>query len=308
MAGKAGTVDERSAAAPTEGADTRLHLKIVLGTYPHTVPLKEGRVQSDRLVLDFEEVKPANRAFRPMANQLIYDVSEMALVTVALAKRFERPLVGIPSVMMCQSAHAMLLCHKDSPLHDPRDLAGKTLGARSYSATTGTWTRAMLQHQYGVDLDSLRWVTFEPSHLDGFVDPANAQRAPEGKSLVDMLLSGELDAGVAMDPKSHPDLRPVLPNAKEAEREFAELIGTPYINHLVVVKQSIVDEFPWVPAELYRLFAAGRDAAAAEGTIVVPDPGLEQNRKAMEVLMALSYEQGLIPRAYAPEELFLPLN
>ena len=61
-----------------------LSLKTAIGTYPHTVPLKDGSVTSPRVCLDHVEVVPANRAFRPMVNQLAYDVSEMALVTLIL--------------------------------------------------------------------------------------------------------------------------------------------------------------------------------------------------------------------------------
>src|SRR5919198_5910795 len=133
-----------------------LTLKTAIGTYPHTGPLKNGSVTSPRVCLDHVEVVPANRAFRPMVNQLAFDVSEMALVTLMLGLAFSRKLTGVPVIMMQQSAYGMLLVRPDSPLHNPRDLEGKTIGVRSYSQTTGAWLRGQLRDQFGLDLDSLR--------------------------------------------------------------------------------------------------------------------------------------------------------
>src|SRR5919202_890179 len=143
-----------------------LTLKTAIGSYPHTVPLKDGSITSARVCLEHVEVAPANRAFRPMVNQLAYDVSEMALVTLMLGKTRGRALMGVPVILMQQTASGMLLVRQDSPLRDPRDLTGKTIGVRAYTQTTGVWLRGMLHDQFGLDLESVRWVTFEAAHVD----------------------------------------------------------------------------------------------------------------------------------------------
>ena len=170
-----------------------------MGNYPHTRPLKDGTVTSQRLCLEHVEVTPANRAFRPMVNQLAYDVSELALVTLILAKALDKQIVGVPVVLMQQSAYGMFAVRNDSPLRDPRQLGGRTIGVRAYTQTTGVWLRGMLHDQFGLDLSSLSWVTFEPAHVDGFADPPNARRAPDGANLVDMLRSGQIDAAAGID-------------------------------------------------------------------------------------------------------------
>src|SRR5436190_1307423 len=111
-------------------------LTTAIGSYPHTLPLKDGRVTSSRLCLEHKEVVPANRAFRPMVNQLAYDVSELALVTLLLARDFARPLVGVPVVLMQQSAYGMLMVRPDSQLRSPKDLQGCRVGVRAYTQTT----------------------------------------------------------------------------------------------------------------------------------------------------------------------------
>jgi len=76
-----------------------LTLLTAIGNYPHTRPLKDGTVTSQRLCFEHVEVNPANRAFRPMVNQLAYDVSELALVTLILARALGKQVVGVPVVL-----------------------------------------------------------------------------------------------------------------------------------------------------------------------------------------------------------------
>src|SRR6476469_5407507 len=61
-------------------------LRIAIGDYLHTLPLKRGAITSPWLKLDFVEVKPMHKAFRPMVRELAFDASEMALVTYFQAK------------------------------------------------------------------------------------------------------------------------------------------------------------------------------------------------------------------------------
>ncbi len=41
-------------------------LNVAFDDYPQTRALKSGAVKSDRLALDFSDIKPANRFFKPM--------------------------------------------------------------------------------------------------------------------------------------------------------------------------------------------------------------------------------------------------
>ena len=61
------------------------------------------------------------------------------------------------------------------------DLNGKRVGVRAYTQTTGAWVRGFLAEDYGVDLESVTWVTFEDPHLAEYREPANVERAAEGK-------------------------------------------------------------------------------------------------------------------------------
>ena len=273
--------------------------RTAIGSYPHTLPLKDGRVTSPRLCLEHIDVVPANRAFRPMVNQLAYDVSELALVTLLLARAMSRPIVGVPVVLMQQSAYGMLLVRNDSPLKSAKALVGRTIGVRAYTQTTGTWLRGMLHEQFNVDLSTLNWVTFESAHVDGYVDPPNAQRAPSGKTLAGMVRDGEIDAAAGLEPSEYPDLRTLLPDALSVEEDFISQTGIRPINHTLVVREDIVAANPWLPDELFRLVTAAKQTAGSG-----PPDGLDVNRPALTLLARYAFEQGITPRPLSPEELY----
>ena len=156
-----------------------LTLKTAIGTYPHTRPLKDGTVTSPRLCLDHVEVVPANRAFRPMVNQLAFDVSELALVTLLLARAMDRPLVGVPVVLMQQTAYGMLLVPQDSPLRDPRQLAAARSACAPIPRPPASGCAACCTISSAWTPTACSWVTMETAHVDGFVDPPNARPAPQ---------------------------------------------------------------------------------------------------------------------------------
>jgi 4,5-dihydroxyphthalate decarboxylase len=194
-------------------------MQIAIGTYDHTKGLKDGSVSSPGLSFDFIEVSPITRAFRNMAVDQAYDVSEMALVTYMLARVYNKPIVGLPIVLVRSSLLPGLVTAEDSPISDPRELAGKTLGIRSYTQTSGVWVRGIMQDGFGLDLGSLKWVTFEGAHLDEYKDPANVTRAGSDKNMLDMVKSGELAAAIGLPAGS--GVRSLLPDASKAEAVWA---------------------------------------------------------------------------------------
>lgn len=124
--------------------------RTALGAYPHTRALRDGRVTSTRLRLEFAEVAPVNRAFAPMVREQRFDVCELAIATALQAKAHGKPIVVLPVTVAARFQEAALLCRADSDLHGPADLAGRRVGVRAYSQTTGMWLRGILAERHGV--------------------------------------------------------------------------------------------------------------------------------------------------------------
>ena len=275
-------------------------MKIAIGTYDYTRALKDGSVSAPGFVqaFEFEEVSPITRAFRPMATQQAYDMSEMALATYMLARVYDKPIVGLPIILVRSSLLTGLVTATSSPITDPRELNGKTLGVRSYSQTSGVWVRGILQDAFGVDLKSLKWVTFEGSHLDEYTDPSNVSRAPEGTNIADMVKDGSLAAAIGVPLAD--GLRTLVPDAAAAEAAWASKARVRTVNHILAVKRSLIDADPSLPARLTDLFQRARGGGDAS----VPPIGVEPNRPAFELMARFCYEQGITPRQLSIEEMF----
>jgi 4,5-dihydroxyphthalate decarboxylase len=273
-------------------------MQVAIGSYDHTKGLKDGSISAPGMDFDFVEVSPITRAFRAMATQQAYDLAEMALVTYMLARVYNKPIVGLPIVLVRSSLLPGLVTSASSSSNAPSELNGKTLGIRSYTQTSGVWVRGILQDGFGVDLSSLKWVTFEGSHLDEYADPANVSRAPEGANTADMVKDGSLFAAIGL-PASE-GLRPYLADPAAAEAEWAKASGVRTVNHILTLKQSLVDADPALPAKITDLFERARSGDGA----AVPPIGVEPNRKAFETLARYAYEQKVTPKQFSLEELF----
>ncbi len=277
-----------------------LVLRTALGLSPLVRALKDGRITSDRVRFDFVDVEPVTRAFRRMTRGMEFDLCEMALTTHAQARAFGKPITALPVVLLRGLHHGALICRRDSTLREPADLVGKRIGVRAWSQTTGVWVRGVLRDEYGVAHDSMTWVTEEDAHVQEFVDPPFVQRMAAGQDLRAMLLSGEIDAAVALAGFDPAVVRTVIPDADVAAAEWSRRTGVYPINHIVVVKDALLAAHPWLADELMRLFLASRKLA--DDTVPY---GIDANRPAIELLMRYAAEQGLIPRPYRVDELFV---
>ena len=83
--------------------------------------------------------------------------------------------------------------------------------------------RGILANDYGVDLSSIKWVSFEDPHVAEYKD--TTERAPAGKTILQMLLDGEIDAALG-ETSTDPRLRPLFgdPAKRWTEERFASWI------------------------------------------------------------------------------------
>ena len=290
-----------------------ISLRTAFANYPHVKAIKDGSVISDRIRFEFEEVPVITRAFRRMVRTLDFDLCEIALTTLAQAHAFEKPIKALPIVVMRGFHHAALVCAAGSAIQGPEDLRGKKIGVRAFSQTTGIWVRGILLDEYGVDHRDITWVTQEDAHVQEYADPPNVVRIAPGQDLQALFLSGEIDAGIALTGIDPAAVRPVIADPMAAAAAWFKKTGAYPVNHLLCLKTALVEAHPWLPAELMRLFVAAKAAAvepsseARFASIVGADVlpyGLAANRTGIELCLRYAAEQGLVPRAYAVEEIF----
>ena len=274
-----------------------MRLKTLLGDYPVSQALKDGRVRSALLEFEFADVKVPNTAFKRVVRDLEFDIAELAIVTFLMAKAHGKPLRLLPAVMFGRFQHPYLVCTKAL---SPEALEGKRVAIRSSSVTTVAWIRGILADDHGVDLERVKWVTFEDAHVAEYRDPPGTERAAEGRTPLGMLLAGEVDAAVLAEPLPKDDrLKSVIPDPAAAAQEWHRRNGALQINHMVVVKESMA---PGVVREVFSLRSQSKKIGA-EHAATSPF-GLENNRRNLEVAIDYVFRQKLIPRRYAVDELF----
>jgi len=272
-------------------------LSAVIADYPHTMPLKNGQIRSDMVALDFTEMKPVTKAFKPMVREQRFDVSELALATFLQAKAYNKPLVMLPATVMGRFQHGCMLHNAERGKLTPSGLAGRRVGVRAYSQTTGVWLRGILQNDYGVDLNRVHWVTFEDAHVAEYRDPAGVERAADDKNLTKMLQDGELDAAIyGSDMPDDPRLQSVIPDPDQAARAWYDKHGVVPVNHMIVVTEALAKSRPDLVTEIYRMLCDGKKAAGLSRPSEVDTIpfGYEANGPAIALMTSYMLQQGLI--------------
>jgi 4,5-dihydroxyphthalate decarboxylase len=294
-----------------------LKLKSVTRSQGNNQALKDGTVKPRTFEFDFVEVSPLIDAFRRMVRGLEFDVCEMALTTYICARDHGKRFTALPVFLVRAFHHGAILHNTKAGVRAPKDLEGKRVGVnRGYTVTTGLWARSILQHQYGVDLNTITWVLSGDEHVAEYQPPPNVVPIEKGKKMEDMLASGDLVAAVGVDIK-HPEVQPLIPNAQEAGFEALRRTGHYPINHLIVVKDDVLSARPELARDIFNAFAEAKRVYLERGPIeelhkrvmeiTGRDPlpyGIEPNRHVLEAIVRSAVEQRIITRPVPIEQLF----
>lgn len=265
---------------------TDLKLKTVTRTQGNNRALKDGTIKPKTFAFDFEEVNPLIAAFRRMVRTNEFDICELAATTYICAKEHGARFTALPIFLVRLFHHGVILVNNKAGIDDPKELEGKRLGVnRGYTVTAGVWARGVLQDEYGVDLSKITWVLSGDEHVAEYQAPSNVVPIEKGKDIGEMLASGELVAavGVSID---HPDVEPLIPNALEAGLQALKTRGHYPINHLVVVRDELLDAYPDLAADAFETFAAAKNLYVEKlkaGKIDNPTEVDEVHRRVMEI-------------------------
>ena len=301
-------------------------LTTVTRTQGDNAALKDGRVTPAGFTFDFEEVPVLVHAFRRMVRGLEFDVSEMAFTTYLCAKAHGKRFTALPVFLVRGFHHEAIQRSTTSTVAHPKDLEGRKVGvSRGYTVTTGVWARGILAHEYGVDLDSITWVLSGDEHVAEYVPPPNVVSLEPGRTFDEMLATGELAAVIGAK-LTGPDVAPLLPDPVEAGFAALQHRGLYPINHLVVVKDELLEATPGLAKDVFDAFARAKNLYVdrlRQGDIHEPtatdrmyarvlettghDPlpyGIAPNRDMIDELIDHAVSQHILTSAPPVDELF----
>ena len=302
-------------------------LKTVTRTQGNNQALKDGTVQPRTFQFDFVEVEPLIAAFRRMVRGLEFDICEMAITTYVCAREHGKRMTAVPVPLVRAFHHGAIFVNANADIHDAKDLEGKRVGVnRGYTVTTGVWARAVLQEEHGVDLSQVTWVLSGDEHVAEYQPPENVVPIEAGKNIADMLISGELAAAIGVE-VDHPDVKPLVPNAFEAGLQALRERGHYPINHLVVIKDELLERNPELAGDVFNAFVeakrhylqrlngggienpTGADKVHRRVADIIRDPlpyGIEPNRSVLNELIQHALTQRIIKERVSVDELFAP--
>ncbi|MGE5286204.1 MAG: ABC transporter substrate-binding protein [Micromonosporaceae bacterium] len=305
----------------------RLELRTFTRTQGSNQALKDGTLTPRTCAFDFVEVSPLIHAFRRMVRGLEFDVCELAFTTYLCARAYGKPFTALPIFLVRGMHHGAIVRNTKAGVQTPKDLEGTRVGVdRGYTVTTGVWVRGILQDEYGVDLSRVTWVLSGDEHVAEYRPPACVVPAGEGTDIAELLTTGRLAAaiGVSVD---HPEVVPLIPNPTEAAFRALERQGLYPINHLLVVRDDLLDTHPDLAVDIFNAFTAAKNLyvkrladapvaglSGADRTYrrvmgLNGDPlpyGVEPNRPMIEKLIAHAVTQKILDEPPAIESLFHP--
>lgn len=311
-------------------------LSVALTRYPHTAPLLDGQVTPAAVELDFAPLTSIFPAFRKMARDLEYDVSEFGISTAIQAKSLGVGFTPLPIFVTRRFDYDDLYYDTRSGISTPADLAGKRIGLRSYTVTDAVWARGLLTDRFGLETDAVTFVVTGDEHLAQAELPSNCELLPDA-DLSDLITSGQVAAILGRFQGDDPHILRLIPDVKRLEAEWIVTTGFTPVHHTVVVKDELLRANPDLAADLFAAFksakvpmlerlAAGADLVAEDASptgplhdfgvtstsdLIRPDPmpyGLEVNRRVLEPYLRYCYDQHLIDTPLTPDEVFAPVG
>jgi 4,5-dihydroxyphthalate decarboxylase len=253
------------------------------------------------------------------------------------------PFVAIPVFPSRCFRHAFIGINRKGGIAKPKDLEGKRIGVALYTMTAAIFIRGLLQHEYGVDFSKCTWVQGAINNAGAhgapvvlpLLKPIKLEQGPHNKSLDDLIQEGAVDAtmGTSMPEsfRTNPDIGRLFPDFVELEKDYYKRTKIYPIMHLVAIKKSIYEKYPFVATSLFNAFQRAKEIALERMynqralRYMMPwlprdideiheyfdgDPwpyGVEPNRPTLEALVTYLQDQHLTNYKPTLEELFAPI-
>ena len=321
----------------------KLQLSFACALYDRMQALYTGEVKPAGIELNFIPIEEPRPIFDRMSGGEEFDVAEYS--SSEFVQRFANKqcnFVAIPVFPSRAFRHGFIAINKKSGIAKPKDLEGKRVGVPLYTMTAAIFIRGLLQHEHGVDFEKIHWVQGAVNHPGAhgkptvlpLLKPMPIEIDPSGKSLSDLIEARVVDAtlGTSLPEaiRTNPDIARLFPNYVEMEKEYYRRTGIYPIMHLVAIKKSVYERYPFVATSLYDAFVAAKKIALKNMfnlralRYMTPflmrdideiyetfngDPwpyGIEKNRKTLEALVTYLVDQHLIAAPVKVDDLFVP--
>ncbi len=339
-------------ATPAKSADKPKGLPLSMAGYrfDRTKALIDGRVVVQGCAMQFKESGIGDLNTHVFSGPQTLDVTEIGLHPFMLAHANDgfRDYSLLPIFPLRLFRHKSVFIRTDRGIKKPEDLKGKTIATAGYSSTSLTWIRGIFQDEYGINPEDIQWIisSKDSSAKDAgkvskqentFPEGVSIKPGPAGRDESDLLESGEVDAVFhAGEPRAyiegHPKVGRLFPDYRSTERGYFSKTGIFPIMHAVAVKNSLVEENPWLIEAVFKAYSKSKEMAfeymakAAWLKDSLPwfgqefdetralmgnnyySYGIDPNSKTLEALFRYSHQQGLCNRELAVEELFVPAS
>jgi 4,5-dihydroxyphthalate decarboxylase len=314
---------------------SKLRLTLAAGDYDITRPLLDGTVQPQGVDLVTLTYPSPQRHWR-MLKHAEFDIAELSLGSyVAQRSRGLEEFVAIPVFPHRRFRHGYAFVSAAAGVRDARDLVGGTIGVRSWQTTAGVWLRGILAEYHGLPLTDVRWVAQDAEDVRLDLPPGlTLGTVPAGENVADMCADGRIEGLI------YPELpRQVLAgeatigrlfaDPKAVEQEYYRQTGIFPIMHVVAIRATLLDEYPWLARNVMDAFEEAKRLAMRrlenprtvslawlrslqeeEQALLGPDPwhyGLDEaNSHTLATFLGYAREQGVAARDLTPPELFHP--
>src|SRR5947209_18461556 len=165
--------------------------------------IREEDVVPAGLTLTCITLKSGREIFDRMVGGQEFDVAELsASEFISLMGRGGCPFVALPVFPSRVFRHGYIFINTRRGIRTAKDLEGKRIGLPLYTQTAAIWTRGHLEHQFGVDLRTIRWLqgaveeagTHGKPHAPPLLTPVAIEQNDSGRPLAALLARGEIDA------------------------------------------------------------------------------------------------------------------
>jgi 4,5-dihydroxyphthalate decarboxylase len=238
-----------------------LELTLLLADYHRTRPILSGEVSAQGIKLQPRRAATGEACLRPVYEE--FDIAEMSLSWYVMARCRREPVIALPVFPLRMQIHPYIFCSTQSGIDRPEDLSGKKIGMDEYRLTVGLWARGILQEYHGVRPEDCEWFTSSPENA-GYQPPAGVKINVVDQPPERLLLSGDIDALippniVASFRAKDPRIRRVFKDARATVNDYFRKTRIFPITHALVVRQSLLDDNPWIAASLLEAFTKAEE-------------------------------------------------